>query len=378
MARRLPWWEAQRVLLPSTANLPGSGLLLLTREISSTARAKTIGTGWVTPLLSVAGAVIFGAVLALHGRDFIAALDRALHANWQLVAVGALFEAGSVGGYVLLLHRVVSGASPGLRLKDSYDITLAGTAATRLLPTAGLGGLAVTVWALRAHGVRPQELAERLLAFLLLLYAVYVAALVTCGGAVALGLVSVRHGRALGIVGTVVGIGITLAVLGLVAAPALLGGALGRTGQGSGRLARAARRAEEQLPAVRRALRRSWLELRRPHAVLLGALAWWGFDIAVLFTMLHAFGVVLPLPGLVLAYFLGTMLNVLPLPGRLSGGLIGALLALGTPAGATIAAVLGYRAVAVWLPAASGLASIGALRSSVAGWRAEAQATPAC
>ncbi|MGI8430200.1 MAG: lysylphosphatidylglycerol synthase transmembrane domain-containing protein [Solirubrobacteraceae bacterium] len=361
-------------MLLRTANSAGSGLRLLTREISPAARSEATRTGWVTPLLWVAGAGVLAAVLALHGRDFATALDRALQANWPLVAVGALFEAGSIGGYVVLLHRVVSGASPRLRLKDSYDIALAGTAATRLLPTAGLGGVAVTVWALRAHGIRPQELGERVLAFLLLLYAVYMAGLVTCGGAVALGLVHVGRGRALGLVGAVIGLAVALAVLGLVAAPALLGGVLGRIGQGSGRLAWAARRAEEQLPVLRCAMRRSWLELRRPHPALLGALAWWSFDIAVLFTTLHAFGVTLALPALVLAYFLGTMLNVLPLPGSLSGGLVGALLALGAPVGATIAAVLAYRTVAVRLPAASGLASIGALRSSVAGWRAEAQA----
>ena len=76
---------------------------------------------------------------------------------------------------------------------------------------------------------------------------------------------------------------------------------------------------------------------------MLGALAWWGFDIAVLFAMLHAFGASLPLVAVVLAYFLGTLFNVLPLPGSLSGGLIGVLVALGAPAAPAIAAVLAYR-----------------------------------
>src|SRR5205807_2547009 len=171
-------------------------------------------------------------------------------------------------------------------------ITLAGTAATRLLPTAGLGGAAVTVWALRARGVRAQEVAERLLAFLLLLYSEYMGALIVCGTAVATGLVHVDDGRRLGLVGA----------------------------------------------------------------------------------LLHAFGAGLPLPVLVLAYFLGTMFNVLPLPGSLSGGLVAMLIAFGTPAAAALAAVLAYRAVAVWLPAASGLASLGRLRSSIPLWRERAAA----
>ncbi len=65
--------------------------------------------------------------------------------------------------------------------------------------------------------------------------------------------------------------------------------------------------------------------------------------------MLHAFGAAPHLLVLVLAYFLGTTCNVLPLPGSLSGGLAGALVALGTPAAPAIAAVLAYRTVAVWV-----------------------------
>ena len=87
--------------------------------------------------------------------------------------------------------------------------------------------------------------------------------------------------------------------------------------------------------------------------------------------MLHAFGGSLPLVLVVLAYFLGTMFNVLPLPGSLSGGLIGVLVAFGAPAAPAIAAVLAYRSVAVWLPAACGMPSLARLRSSVVSWRAE-------
>ena len=101
----------------------------------------------------------------------------------------------------------------------------------------------------------------------------------------------------------------------------------------------------------------------------MGALAYWAFDAGVLVVMLHAFGVKLPLPAVVLAYFLGSLLNVVPLPGSLSGGLVGCLIALGSPAGGAIAAVLSYRALAVWLPAVPGIVSLASLRASVAGWR---------
>ena len=77
-----------------------------------------------------------------------------------------------------------------------------------------------------------------------------------------------------------------------------------------------------------------------------------------------------------LAYFLGSLLNVVPLPGSLSGGLAGTLAMFGAPAAPALAAVLAYRTIAVWLPAASGVASLVALRSTAARWRAEL--TAAC
>lgn len=321
-------------------------------------------------VLALAGAALLAVLISAHGASFVHAIDRALHASWQLVAVAALLEAASVAGYVLLLHRVVSRASARLRLKDSYDITLGGAAATRLLPTAGLGGAAVTVWALRARGVRSSELAERLLAFVLLLYGVYMSALFAGGAAVGLGLVKVSAGQGIGLLGASLAVAAVATIAFLFAAPERIAASLGRR---SARLGAAA----EHLPVLRAALRRAWRELRRPHAALLGAVAWWGFDVGVLVTMLHAFGVGLPVPVVVLAYFLGTMLNVLPLPGSLSSGLAGALIALGAPVGGAIAAVLAYRALAVWLPAAPGIVSIAALRRSVAAWRKDDPVAPA-
>jgi uncharacterized membrane protein YbhN (UPF0104 family) len=344
----------------------------LIRDISPGGEPPARMRAWLTPVLSLAAAGVFAWLIAAHGGEFVRAMDRAVHASWQLVAIAAALEAASIAGYVVMLHRVVAPASARLRLKDSYDIALGGSAATRLLPTAGLGGAAVTVWALRARGVRTGELAERLLAFLLLLYGVYMAALLTGGAAVASGLVRVSEGRALGIAGVALAAIVVITVLLVFAAPSPLARALGRAGHGTTGLSGAAQRAARQLPVLHAALQRAWLELRRPHPALLGAIAWWAFDLGVLVTMLHAFGATLPLPAIVLAYFLGTMLNVVPLPGSLSGGLTGCLIALGSPAAPAIAAVLAYRALAVWLPAAPGIASLARLRSSVERWRSDA------
>ncbi|MCA1689206.1 MAG: YbhN family protein [Actinobacteria bacterium] len=349
---------------------PAAAIGLL-HEIAPSGRGAAGGRERHARALGVAAACLFAGLLAWRGRDFLAAIERALHANWGLVLAGAVLEVASVAGYVALLHRVVSRASGGLGLRDSYDISLAGTAATRLLPTAGLGGAAVTVWALRARGVRNQEVAERLLAFLLLLYSVFVAALGLSGAAVATGLSPAPGGRALGVLGVLLATGLAAAVLVVLSAPAPLARLLDRLAAGTGRSAALAARAGASLPVLRAALRRTGSELRGAHPALLGAIAWWVFDIAVLYSLLHAFGARPAIPVLVLGYFLGTAFNVVPLPGSLSGGLIGVLIGLGGPAAPVIAAVLGYRAIATWLPAAIGVLSLGRLRASVTRWRAE-------
>ena len=358
--------------------MPGTGVRSLVCEIAPGVGHRRSGRVWPARVLALAAVGMFAFLVMAHGGQFVDALNRALRANWQLVAVAVALEAASVAGYVLLLHRVVARASSRLRLKDSYDMTLGGAAATRLLPTAGLGGAAVTVWALRARGVRMSEVAERMLAFLLLLYGVYLSALLAGGAAVAFGLGHVTHGRALGVLGAAVAAVLAAAVLLAVAAPSAVGRAGTRLGRRFPRLGSAPQWAAVQLPVLRASLRRAWQDVRRPHPALLGAVAYWAFDWGVLATMLHAFGVGLPLVEVLLAYFLGTLFNVVPLPGSLSGGLAGTLIALGSPAGAAVAAVLAYRALAVWLPAVPGVASLASLRRSVARWRMDTDSrTPA-
>ncbi|HXB14316.1 MAG TPA: lysylphosphatidylglycerol synthase domain-containing protein [Solirubrobacteraceae bacterium] len=346
-----------------------TGLSALVAELAPAAPARTRKSR-LLPLawLAAAGALLL--LLARNGGAFLHALERALHGGWQLVALGAPLEAASLAGYVALQHRVIGRADRRIRPRDSYDIALAGTAATRLLPTAGLGGAGVTVWALKARGLRAGQIAEHLLAFMLLLYAVYMAALLGFGVAVGSGVVHVAHGRPLGLLAAALATLLTAAIVTLLAAPAPVEKALRHLARRPGPEPLAGR-AADHVPVLARGLRRAVREARRPHPALLGAVAWWGFDIAVLAAMLHAFGAGLPLPALVLAYFLGTMFNLLPLPGSLSGGLAGVLVLFGAPAAPALAAVLAYRTIAVWLPAASGVASLFALRTTVSRWRAE-------
>ena len=49
---------------------------------------------------------------------------------------------------------VAGAATPRVGRRESAQITLVGAAATRLLPTAGAGGAATTLWSLRRAGLR--------------------------------------------------------------------------------------------------------------------------------------------------------------------------------------------------------------------------------
>jgi uncharacterized membrane protein YbhN (UPF0104 family) len=321
-------------------------------------------------LLAVVAAALF-ALAVLRSGGLAEALNRAISADWRWVLAGVVLECASVAGYVALLHHVVSSASPRLRWRDSYDMSVGGTAATRLLPTAGLGGVAVTVWALRAHGISRRELAERLIALLLMLYAVYLGALTVSGLAIATGITSVPHGGGLGLAGALTGFGAI--AIGCSTAfgsrePAKVLTSIAAAG---GRLAPVSGRAAAALPLMRAGRRRAVEALRHPRPQLLGAAAWWAFDLGVLLSTLRAFGARPSMWVLVLSYFAGTLFNLVPLPGSLSGGLAGALIALGVASVVAIPAVLAYRAIAVWLPAAVGLPSLVSLRGSVARWRAE-------
>ena len=112
--------------------------------------------------------------------------------------------------------------------------------------------------------------------------------------------------------------------------------------------------------------------VRSRDPYLLGAVAWWGFDIAVLWACFHAFGLSPPKGVIIMSYFLGMLGNTLPLPGGIGGvdgGMIGAFTAFGVNVEGAVVAVLAYRAFAFWLPTLPGAVAYLQLRRTVQRWR---------
>nr|MDQ6916067.1 flippase-like domain-containing protein [Actinomycetota bacterium] len=241
---------------------------------------------------------------------------------------------------------------------------------------AGAGGIALTAWALRRSGMDRRLVACRMVAFMALLYAVYVATLVIDGIGLRTGLFPGGGSFAITVVPAIFGGAVIVIGLGISLIPSDLERRLLRAAQGHRRLglARWAARAAS-VPATLASGFRTAINLARDRQVgLLGAVAWWGFDIAVLWSSFHAFGAnPPPLAVIVMAYYVGTLANTLPLPGGIGGvegGMIGAFLAFGVSDGLAVVTVLTYRAFSFWLPTIPGAIAYWQLRRTVARWRA--------
>jgi uncharacterized membrane protein YbhN (UPF0104 family) len=331
--------------------MPAEDLTLGTIDLRALARRAALPAA--AALALVLAIVVLGGPL----QAFADALGRALDADPAWVIGAAVFELASFGGYVLLLWLVGRRASARLGLRESTQITLGGAAATRLLPTAGAGGAALTLWALRRSGLSTRGATRTLLTFLVLLYSVFLGSVAVTGTLLAI------EGEPLGLTA----LPAALATAGILLP--LLAALLRPTGPGRIRVSAA---------VLGGAVRDAIGHARSFDARLLGAFAWWGFDMAVLWAMLHAFGSPPALQVVVLAYFLGQVGNTIPVPGAVSGGLVGALLAFGVDADLAIVSVLAYRAIAIWVPAPVGLVALSALRRTIAAWgREDAVEAPA-
>ena len=97
------------------------------------------------------------------------------------IAVGVAFCVVMFAAYVALFRGVVGEKVIHLEWGESYQITMAGLAATRLFSAGGAGGILLTYWALRKAGMERRQSVCRMVAFLVVLYSVYLAALVIFG-----------------------------------------------------------------------------------------------------------------------------------------------------------------------------------------------------
>ena len=290
------------------------------------------------------------------------------------IALAVAFNVLAFGSYVALFRGVVGERVLHLEWRESYQITMAGLAATRLFSAGGAGGIILTYWALRKAGMERRQSACRMVAFLVLLYAVYLAALVLFGILLRVGVLPGPSPIGLTIVPAALAGAVILVFLLIALIPEDFERRLGRFTQGY-RFERVARRVATAPATLASGTRTAIAFVRNPRRgglAVLGAVGFWSANIAILWASFEAFGVEPDLGVLVQGFFVGMVANLLPFApggvGAVDAGMIGAFVLFGLPSAQVFAAVLVYRLIAFWLPIPPGIVAFLQLRRTAARW----------
>jgi uncharacterized protein (TIRG00374 family) len=340
-----------------------------TAELPIFTRRRLVQTVVIVVLLLVGIYFLFPKLVGLGNA--LGKLDEA-DPVWIGVAVG--FNVAAFVTYIALFKAVVGGDALRLTWLETYEINMAGLAATLLFSAAGAGGIVLTYWALRKAGMGRRDVGRRMVAFLTLHYAFYPFALILFGVLLRTGVLNGKASVELTIVPAAVA-GVLMA-LGLLLAfiPPDLGPRVARFVHGEKGRALAQRIAK--VPATFAEGFRFALGLfahpSRGGLAVLGAAGYWAANIGILWACFHAFGVHVPLAVVVQGFFLGMVANLFPFApagvGAVDAGMIGAFVLFGIPEDTVFPAILIYRLIAFWMPIPFGVAAFFQLRKRVHEW----------
>ena len=321
--------------------------------------------------------IMFGAIYILLPQ--VIGLEDAIakfgDGEWQWFAVAVAFNVAAFAAYVALFRGVIGERLVHLDWNESYQITMAGLAASRLLSAGGAGGVVLSYWALRKAGMRRAEAARRMVAFLVLLYAFYVLAVIVFGILLRTGVLPGPAPLSMTIVPAAIAAGIGIAVVLIALIPGDLQRRLSVSNET--RIGRIALKLSTVPATLATGIRTALGFIRTPGKgglAVLGATGFWAANIGILWASFMAFDESVPLGVIVMGFFVGMAANLAPDPagvGAVDGGLIGAFVIFGLPASTVIAAVLIYRLIAFWMPLPPGVLAFLQLRRTVARWEAE-------
>jgi putative heme transporter len=341
-------------------------------------RRKLLGGMVVFLLVIVAIYVIFPRLVGLD--DTLKQLDNAVW-YWVVIAIG--FNLAAFAAYVALFRGILAGTRPDdpvrerLDLRASYQITMAGLAATRIFSAAGAGGIALSYWALRKAGMTRRRSACRMVAFIVLMYGVYLMALIIFG---ILLRTHVLPGDA-PFGGTVVPASVAAGVIAVFLLIALIPDDIERRMQsfaGGYRRTRYLTRLASGPATLASGVRTAIAYVRNPSRGALavtGAVGFWAANIGILWASFEAFGGDVPFAVLVQGFFVGMAANLIPSPaggvGSVDAGMIAAFVLFGIDDSIVFPTVLTYRVIAFWLPIPPGIVAFFQLRGTVAAWERE-------
>jgi uncharacterized protein (TIRG00374 family) len=304
------------------------------------------------------------------------AIERLGQASAVWVVVGLVFTALMFFSYVALFRGVV-GERTRLNWRESYEITLAGLAATRLFSAGGAGGIVLTYWALRKAGMPRRESANRMLAFLVLLYGVYLLTVVVDGTLLRTGVLNGPAPPGLTAVPAAIAGGIILLLALVTLLPHDLERRIARFAEGY-RYQRWAKRLASVPATLATGVRTAWEFIREPSRgglAVLGAIGFWAANIGILWAAFHAYDVQVPLGVVIQGFFIGMVANLFPLApggvGAVDAGMIGTFVLFGLDGSTVFAAILTYRLMAFWLPIPPGIVAFFQLRQTIQRWERE-------
>ncbi len=315
-------------------------------ELAPAAEGATLRRRLVVAALLTTATVTI--VLAVPPLRAVARQIEEMNLVWVAVAVAV--EVASCAGFVVIFRLYFDRVPAGMARELAWTEEASGA----LLPTGGLGALAIGGWLLRQAGMSTRTVIERSSALFFMTSAVNVTTLVGAGVLLATGAAGGRDTLALAglpIALGVVSTGVTLAL------PVFLR----RTPQLAW---------PNWLVDVAAGIDAARRTLVRPSWRLLGALGYLFFDIAALGATFAATGRPIPIVALVLGYVLGYLANMIPIPGGfgvLEAGIAGTLIAYGAPATQAAAAVVVYHTIAFWIPSLGGLIGYARLRRRPSG-----------
>jgi len=300
-------------------------------------------------------AVFFGieAALLLAVPDLRTALDKLGHADPSLIGAAVVLELLSCVGYAVLFGLVFG----MLDRRLTSRLSLSELAVNSVVSVSGLAGIALGAWVLRSKGVSVERIARRSVLIFVLTSAVNVGAVVLIGVPMWLGLLPGSRRALLTLLPAAVALGL---ILGTLALAAWARRAAGRAAGG---------RREVALKAIGDGVADALALIRAHDWRLLGAVAYWLLDNVALFACIGAFGEAPSFWVVAMAYLVGMLANSIPIPAGMlavEGSLVGMLLLFGVrPASHVVVAVVIYRAISLWIPAAIGSLAFLSLRREI-------------
>jgi uncharacterized membrane protein YbhN (UPF0104 family) len=300
-------------------------------------------------------AIFFGieAALLLAVPDLRSALEKLSHADPSLIGAAVVLELLSCVGYAVLFGLVFG--MLGRRLTSR--LSLSELAVNSVVSVSGLAGIALGAWVLRSKSVSVDRIARRSVLIFVLTSAVNVGAVVVIGVPMWLGLLPGSQRAVLTLLPAAVALALILGTLALAAWARRVAGRV------------AGGRREVALKAIGDGVADALALIRAHDWRLLGAVAYWLLDNVALFACIGAFGEAPSFWVVAMAYLVGMLANSIPIPAGMlavEGSLVGMLLLFGVrPASHVVVAVVIYRAISLWIPAAIGSLAFLSLRREI-------------